>query len=120
VEIAGDLFVTFRDNPAIEALVKYLATPQAAEIWAKQGGFGTGNKHVPASIYPDPITRATEAPIGTAKAVVFDMSDEQPPAFGATTGQGEWGLFQDFLKNPKDIAGIQRKLEAAAAAARTK
>jgi ABC-type glycerol-3-phosphate transport system substrate-binding protein len=117
VEIAGDLFVTFRDNPAIEAFVKYLATPQAAEIWAKQGGFGTGNKHVPASIYPDPITRATEAPISTAKAVVFDMSDEQPPAFGATTGQGEWGLFQDFLKNPKDIAGIQKKLEAAAAAA---
>ncbi len=117
VEIAGDLFVTFRDNPAIEAFVKYLATPQAAEIWAKQGGFGTGNKHVPASIYPDAITRATEAPISSAKAVVFDMSDEQPPAFGATTGQGEWGLFQQFLKNPKNISGIQSKLESAAAAA---
>jgi alpha-glucoside transport system substrate-binding protein len=117
VEIGGDLFVTFRDNPAIEAFVNYLASAPAAEVWAKQGGFGTGNKNVPASIYPDPITRATEAPIGTAKAVVFDMSDEQPPSFGATAGQGEWGLFQDFLKNPKDIAGIQSKLEAAAASA---
>jgi hypothetical protein len=38
-------------------------------------------------------------------------------SFGATTGQGEWGLFQDFLKNPKDIAGIQKKLESAATAA---
>jgi alpha-glucoside transport system substrate-binding protein len=117
VEIGGDLFVTFRDNPAIEAFVNYLASAPAAEVWAKQGGFGTGNKNVPASIYPDPITRATEAPIGTAKAVVFDMSDEQPPSFGATAGQGEWGLFQDFLKNPSDIAGIQSKLEAAAASA---
>ena len=117
VEIGGDLFVTFRDNPAIEAFVKYLASAPAAEAWAKQGGFGTGNKNVPASIYPDPITKATEAPIGTAKSVVFDMSDEQPPAFGATTGQGEWGLFQDFLKNPSDVAGMQSKLEAAAAAA---
>jgi alpha-glucoside transport system substrate-binding protein len=117
VEIGGDLFVTFRDNPAIEAFVNYLASPQAAEVWAKQGGFGTGNKNVPASIYPDPITRATEAPIGTAKAVVFDMSDEQPPSFGATAGQGEWGLFQDFLKNPKNIAGIQKQLESAAASA---
>jgi ABC-type glycerol-3-phosphate transport system substrate-binding protein len=117
VEIAGDLFVTFRDNPAIEAFVKYLASPQAAEIWAKQGGFGTGNHNVPASIYPDPITRATEAPILSAKSVVFDMSDNQPPAFGATTGQGEWGLFQTFLKNPKNISGIQKQLEAAAAAA---
>src|SRR6185312_10882982 len=48
VEIAGDLFVTFRDNPAIEAFVKYLASPQAATIWAKEGGFGTGNHNVPA------------------------------------------------------------------------
>jgi alpha-glucoside transport system substrate-binding protein len=117
VEIAGDLFVTFRDNPAIEAFVKFLATGPAAEAWAKQGGFGTGNKNVPASIYPDPITKATEAPISQAKSVVFDMSDEQPPAFGATTGQGEWGIFQDFLKNPKDVFGIQKKLEASATAA---
>ena len=117
VEIGGDLFVTFRDNPAIEAFVKYLASPAAAEVWAKQGGFGTGNKNVPASIYPDPITKATEAPIGSAKQVVFDMSDEQPPSFGATAGQGEWGLFQTFLKNPKDISGLQTQLESAAAAA---
>ena len=117
VEIAGDLFVTFRDSPAIEAFVKYLATAPAAEIWAKQGGFGTGNHNVPASIYPDPITRATEAPILTAKSVVFDMSDNQPPAFGATTGQGEWGLFQTFLKNPSNVAGVPGQLETAAAAA---
>jgi alpha-glucoside transport system substrate-binding protein len=117
VEIGGDLFVTFRDTPAIRAFVRYLATAPAAEAWAKQGGFGTGNKNVPASICPDAITKATEAPIGTAKSVVFDMSDNQPPAFGATTGQGEWGLFQDFLKKPSDVSGIQKKLETAAAAA---
>jgi len=117
VEIAGDLFVTFRDTPAIRAFVNYLATAPAAEVWAKQGGFGTGNKNVPASIYPDAITRASEAPILTAKSVVFDMSDEQPPAFGGTAGQGEWGLFQQFLRNPKDISGIQKKLETAATAA---
>jgi ABC-type glycerol-3-phosphate transport system substrate-binding protein len=117
VEIAGDLFVTFRDNPAIEAFVKYLATANAAKIWAHEGGFGTGNHNVPASIYPDAITRATEAPILTAKSVVFDMSDTQPPAFGSTTGQGEWGLFQQFLRNPKNVSSIQSKLEAAAKAA---
>jgi ABC-type glycerol-3-phosphate transport system substrate-binding protein len=117
VEIGGDLMVTFRDNPAIEAFVKYLATPQAAAIWAKQGGFGTGNHNMSASVYPDPITRAAEAPLLTAKSIVFDMSDEQPPAFGGTAGQGEWGLFQKFLQNPKNISGIQKQLEQAAAAA---
>jgi alpha-glucoside transport system substrate-binding protein len=117
VEIGGDLFVTFRDNPAIEAFVKFLASADAAKAWAKLGGFGTGNKNVPTSIYPDAITRATEAPIGQAKAVVFDMSDEQPASFGATTGQGEWGIFQQFLKSPSNVSGIQKKLEAAATAA---
>jgi alpha-glucoside transport system substrate-binding protein len=117
VEIAGDMFVTFRDTPAIEAFVKYLATAPAAEIWAKQGGFGTGNKNVAPSVYPDPITKTSEAPILSAKSVVFDMSDEQPPSFGGTAGQGEWGLFQQFLRNPKDVSGIQQKLEAAASSA---
>jgi len=117
VEIAGDLMVTFRDTPAIEAFVKYLATPQAAEIWAKQGGFGTGNKNVPVSVYPDAITKAAEAPLLTAKSVVFDMSDEQPPAFGGTAGQGEWGLFQKFLQNPSNVTGIQQQLESSAASA---
>ena len=116
VEIGGDLFVTFRDTPAIRAFVKFLATAPAANAWAKLGGFGTGNKYVKASIYPDAITRATEAPIGTAKSVVFDMSDQQPASFGSTTGQGEWGIFQQFLKNPKDVTGIAKKLEAAATA----
>ena len=117
VEIGGDLFVTFRDTPAIEAFVKFLATPAAANAWAKLGGFGTGNSHVSPGIYPDAITKATEAPIGKAKSVVFDMSDEQPASFGATTGQGEWGIFQQFLKNPSDVSGIQKKLEVAATAA---
>jgi alpha-glucoside transport system substrate-binding protein len=117
VEIAADMMVAFRDTPAIEAFVKYLATPQAAAIWAHQGGFGTGNHNMSASVYPDPITRATEAPLLTATAVVFDMSDTQPPAFGSTAGQGEWGLFQKFLQNPKNVTGIQQQLESAAAAA---
>jgi alpha-glucoside transport system substrate-binding protein len=117
VEIGGDLFVTFRDNPAIEAFVKFLATAPAANAWAKLGGFGTGNKNVSASIYPDAITRATETPLASAKSIVFDMSDEQPASFGATTGQGEWGIFQQFLKTPSNVSGIQKKLESAAVAA---
>jgi alpha-glucoside transport system substrate-binding protein len=114
IETSGDEIITFRDSPAIEAFVKYLATPQAAEIWAKLGGFGTGNLKVPASAYPDAITRATETPLAKAKAAVFDMSDQQPAAFGSTTGQGEWGIFQKFLQNPSSIKSIQQQLEASA------
>ena len=117
IETSGDEIITFRNTPAIQAFVKYLATAKAAEIWAKLGGFGTGNVHVPASVYSDAITRRTEAPLTKAKAAVFDMSDEQPAAFGSTTGQGEWGIFQKFLQNPSNIKSIQQQLEASAKAA---
>jgi hypothetical protein len=117
VEIGGDTIVAFRDNPAIESFVKFLGTPAAAAAWAAKGGFATGNKHMPSSVYPDATTRATASAIAKAKYVAFDMSDQQPASFGATVGQGEWGLFQDFLRNPKDVKTIQDKLESAAAAA---
>jgi ABC-type glycerol-3-phosphate transport system substrate-binding protein len=117
VEIAGDLMVTFRDTPAIRAFTTFLATPAAAAAWAKSGGFSTGNKNMSPSVYPDPITRATAIPVQHAKSIVFDMSDEQPASFGATAGQGEWGIFQQFLQNPKDATGIAKKLETAAAKA---
>ena len=117
VEIGGDLFVTFRDTPAIEAFVKFLATPAAANAWAKYGGFATGNHSVSLKAFPDAIDRSNQVAVGSAKSVVFDMSDEQPASFGSTTGQGEWGIFQTFLKNPKDATGVANQLETAAAAA---
>jgi alpha-glucoside transport system substrate-binding protein len=45
------------------------------------------------------------------------MSDEQPASFGSTVGQGEWGIFQKFLKTPSDVNGISSQLEKSAATA---
>jgi alpha-glucoside transport system substrate-binding protein len=109
--------VTFRDTPAIEAFVKFLATAPAAAAWAKVGGFATGNHNLNTAVYPNAIDKANQTAVAQATAVVFDMSDEQPASFGGTTGQGEWGLFQNFLQKPTDVSGIQKKLESAAAAA---
>jgi ABC-type glycerol-3-phosphate transport system substrate-binding protein len=117
VEIGGDLLVTFRDTPAIEAFVKYLTTAPAAAAWARVGGFATGNHNLPLSVYPNAIDKANQALVAHARSVVFDMSDEQPASFGGTTGQGEWGIFQKFLQTPTDITGIQHQLDTAAAAA---
>jgi alpha-glucoside transport system substrate-binding protein len=117
VEVGGDNLVTFRDTPAIEAFVKYLATPQAAELWAKRGGFATGNHNVPASTYPDAISRSNASAVSKATSIVFDMSDQQPGSFGATVGQGEWGIFQTFLRKPSNVSGVQQQLEASATTA---
>ena len=116
-EVSGDEIVMFKDSPATEAFVKYLATPQAAEAWASRGGFGTLNKKVPLSTYSDAISRKVAQTLATSKVSRFDLSDLQPAAFGATVGQGEFKIFQDFLKNPSNVNGIAQELESSAAAA---
>ena len=102
----GDLVVLFKENPAAQAFIEYLTTPEASEIWAKRGGFSSPNKNVDSSVYPDPIQQTTAGAIGEADTFRFDLSDLQPSAFGGTVGQGLFKLFQDFLKTPTDIDGI--------------
>ena len=113
----GDLVVMLEDSPAAQAFVEYLASPEAAEIWAGRGGFSSANQNVDTGVYPDEITATTAGAIAEAEQFVFDLSDLQPSAFGSTEGQGLWKLFQDFLQNPDDVDGIAEQMEAAAAQA---
>ena len=113
----GNMFVLFNDNPATQAFIEYLATPEAATIWAELGGFGSPNQNLDTSVYPDELTRRTSGAISEAEVVRWDLSDLVPPEFGATTGQGLWKLFQDFLANPDDVDGIAEEMEKAASAA---
>nr|WP_202233266.1 extracellular solute-binding protein [Streptomyces sp. SN-593] len=107
-----------KDKAAGMALVKYLASPQAAAIWAKAGGYISPNKGVPLSDYTDPTLRETAKSIVDAgNGVRFDMSDQAPAAFGGTAGTGEWKILQDFLRDPSDPKKTAATLETAAAKA---
>jgi alpha-glucoside transport system substrate-binding protein len=117
VVTGGDTVVMFKDTPAARAFITYLASPEASTIWAKRGGFTSPNTKVPLSAYSDALTRASAKALVSAKDSRFDLSDLEPAAFGATTGQGEWKILQDFLKNPKNINGTAASLESAAAKA---
>lgn len=113
----GDIVVMFNDSPAAQALVEYLATPEAAEAWASRGGFASPNQNLDESVYPDEITRTTAGALAEAEVFRFDMSDLAPAEFGGTPGQGEWKILQDFLQDPSDVDGTARALERAAARA---
>ena len=107
VEIGGDLIVTFRDTPAIEAFVKFLATAAGGRRRGRSSAASaTGNKNVPRERLPgrdhagdrgaDRDRRSGRVRhVGRAAGVVRR----------ARPGQGEWGIFQDFLKNPSDVSG---------------
>ncbi|MER5856967.1 ABC transporter substrate-binding protein [Streptomyces sp. NPDC059688] len=114
----GDAAVILKDSKAAQALATFLASPDAATIQAKLGGYLSPNKNVPDSAYPNPVQQTiAKALIASGDDFRFDMSDQAPQAFGGTPGKGEWKDLQDFLKNPKDVAGAQAKLEKDAAAA---
>ncbi|MGW5367696.1 ABC transporter substrate-binding protein [Streptomyces sp. NPDC004009] len=114
----GDAAVVLKDSKAAQALATFLASPDAATIQAKLGGYLSPNKNVPDSAYPNEVQRTiAKALIASGDDFRFDMSDQAPQAFGGTPGKGEWKDLQDFLKNPKDVAGTQARLEKDAAAA---
>ncbi|MFD5447134.1 ABC transporter substrate-binding protein [Streptomyces sp. NPDC003470] len=114
----GDAAVILKDSKAAQALATFLASPDAGAIQAKLGGFLSPNKAIDTNAYPNEVQKKmADALIAAGDDFRFDMSDQAPQAFGGTPGKGEWKALQDFLKNPKDVAGAQAKLEADAAAA---
>ncbi|MCF4137778.1 ABC transporter substrate-binding protein [Streptomyces sp. Tue 6430] len=119
----GDAAVVLKDGKNAEAgmaLLEYLATPEAAAVWAQAGGFLSPNKKLDLGSYGDDVTRATAKSLidaGDGDSVRFDMSDQAPAAFGGTKGAGEWKLLQDFLRDPSDPKAAAAALEAAAAKA---
>ena len=114
VVTAGDFAVMFNDSPVAQAFMRYLATPEAAEIWAAEAGSLSANKNLDPSVYPDDITRTIGAAVAEAESVRFDLSDLQPSAFGATAGQGMWKLLTDYLRDSSNPQAIASQLEAAA------
>lgn len=118
VVVGGDVAVQFTDNPAARKLMSFLATPEAAAPWARAGGFISPNQALDLKTY-DPVTSVLAEELIDAQAVRFDLSDLQPPAFGARSTQGMWPLFQRYLKDgPASIGRVTRALQAGVKAAR--
>ncbi|MEU5975186.1 ABC transporter substrate-binding protein [Streptomyces sp. NPDC047315] len=118
VVTGGDAAVALKDSKGAQALLTFLASPDAAKIQAAAGGFVSPNKSLDVAAYPNDVMRdIAKALIAAGDTFRFDMSDQVPQSFGGTPGKGLWKTLQDFLKNPKDVAGAQAKLEADAAKA---
>lgn len=115
---AGDAAVLLKDGKGGQELMKYLASPESAALWAKHGGYISPNKNVDLSAYPDDVQRKNaKAVIDAGDKFLFDMSDLYPASFGGTKGAGEWKRLQDFLKNPSSVDATAAGLESDAAKA---
>lgn len=81
----ADAVVLAKDSPQARALVEYLATPQAAEIWAGRGGdFLSPNENVPASAYSVPQLATLAHAVASANTFRFPLADLKPAPFRLT------------------------------------
>ncbi|WP_432842762.1 ABC transporter substrate-binding protein [Dactylosporangium sp. CA-092794] len=114
----GDAAVAFTDRPVTMALMAYLASPEAAAIMARQGGFLSVNLDLDPAVYPDATTRALAGSLLHAPTLRFDLSDMTPSGFGGGNGASMWRLLQQYLAAPgTDPAVVAARLETAAALA---
>jgi len=106
---AGDLFAMFNDRPEVRALMEYLSTPAAAEVWVKTGGFIPANRSVPLDWYPDPVDQKQAEILKDATTVRFDASDNMPAEVGTGTF---WNGMVDWVAGEKDADTVLAEIEA--------
>mgnify|MGYP003135215921 CR=1 FL=1 len=114
----GDVAVLMSDSVGGAELIRFLATPEAASVWAGLGGFVSPNESVDLTTYPDPTTRRiARTLIEAGDGFRFDLSDLHPVSFGGSSDAGMWLELTRFVADPSDTAGTMARLETAASIA---
>ena len=80
---AGTLFAITDDSPAARALIEFLKTPIAHEVWMAQSGFLTPHTGVNLDAFADDSLRAMNQILLEATTFRFDASDLMPGEIGA-------------------------------------
>jgi alpha-glucoside transport system substrate-binding protein len=80
---AGTLFTITEDSPAARALIDFLQTPIAHEVWMAQGGFLTPNKDANTDLYANDVLKGLGEILLGATTFRFDGSDLMPGGVGA-------------------------------------
>lgn len=108
VVYAGDLFGMFNDTPQAQALMEYLVTPEAQQIWVERGAAISANQNVPLDAYPDDTSRRSAEILVGADEIRFDGSDKMPAEMNRAFFTG----VLDYVKNPDDLDSILENLDS--------
>ena len=80
---AGTLWTITEESDGARALLDFLTTPLAAELWMAQSGFLTPHSGVNVDLYADDTLRGLGEILLNATTFRFDGSDLMPSAIGA-------------------------------------
>ena len=112
--VSGDAFVMTKDTPQARALIKYVATAQAQDIWVKRGGGKIAvNKQVSLDDYPDPISKAEAQTVQTTKIARYDAGDLMPTDMRDAYWKGVLDFVQDQSKLDSILANLDKVQQTA-------
>jgi len=110
---AGTVAAITKSNKATEAVLDYLLTPLAHELWMEKGNFLSANKLVNTDLYANDTQRALGDILLNATTFRFDGSDLMPGAIGAgsfwtgmvnyVSGDSAVSVANDIEKSWKEI-----------------
>ncbi|MEJ2064338.1 MAG: ABC transporter substrate-binding protein [Reinekea sp.] len=111
---SGTVAAITKPTKATEALLEYLLTPLAHELWMEKGGFLTANKLVNTDLYKTDTERAMGDILLNATTFRFDGSDLMPGAIGAGafwTGMVDYVSGASAQSIATDIENAWKELE---------
>jgi ABC-type glycerol-3-phosphate transport system substrate-binding protein len=110
----ADVVTMVKDSEAARALVGFLATPEAATIWAKRGGFFLSpNRKVDLSSYALPAIRTLATSLTRAGVFRLGIADARSPEFKKALN----AMLVSYLRNPGKATEVMTQLDKAAASA---
>jgi alpha-glucoside transport system substrate-binding protein len=109
-----DAVAITRTSDAARALVDYLASPQAASIWAGRGGFFLSpNRGVKSTSYATPAIRTLATSLSSANVFRYGIAATMPAASAATLNE----MLAAYVKNPASATALLKQLNAESAPA---
>jgi alpha-glucoside transport system substrate-binding protein len=112
-EFFFDNFVMYNDTPQARALMNYLWTSEAQQIFVDAGGTLAANKNI--TKFPDPVFQHASEVVSGAEKLLVDGSDNMPAEMRTAFYKG----IQNFVKDQSQLDSILADLDEIQAGAYT-
>lgn len=111
IEGFADSFVMYNDTPQSRALMAYMMSDEAQQLWVDQGGTLAASKNI--TKYPDVIFEKAAKVVGDAKNILLTAGDQMP----SDMQHAFWKSLLDFTNDQSQLDSILASLDAVQATA---
>jgi alpha-glucoside transport system substrate-binding protein len=113
VEGFFDTFVMYNDTPQARALMQYMVTDEAQQIWVDKGGTLAASKNI--TKYPDVLGENAAKILQGASNILLTAGDYMP----ADMQRAYWKSLLDYTNDPSQLDSILANLDTVQASAYT-